>query len=143
MAKSEFGKRLKQIFNNATNQEIANIIGVSAPAVQHYVNGRVPDAEKLITIAAITKCNLHWLITGEGSRLAVSENNAAETPQPDPLIDRKALAAFVREVIREELTDVGGEIKGVEPKTSADFMLSRNIGKVDGGEEEEKVRKTG
>ena len=73
MAKSDFGKRLKEIFNNATNQQIAEKIGVSAPAVQHYVSGRVPDAEKLILITSVTNCNLHWLITGQGSKFLTDE----------------------------------------------------------------------
>lgn len=68
MAKSDFGKRLKEVFGNATNQQIADKIGVTAPAVQNYVNGRVPDADKLFTISAVTNCNLHWLITGQGAK---------------------------------------------------------------------------
>ncbi|MCB1026128.1 MAG: helix-turn-helix domain-containing protein [Acidobacteria bacterium] len=66
MSKSQFGKRLKAAFGGATNQEIADVLGVSAPAVQNYVSGRVPDGDKLRTIAAVTKCDLHWLLTGDG-----------------------------------------------------------------------------
>lgn len=68
MARSAFGERLKQIFDNATNQQIADKIGTSAPAVQNYVSGRVPDAEKLLLISKITNCNLHWLLTGDGKQ---------------------------------------------------------------------------
>ena len=71
MPRSAFGKRLKEVFGNATNQEIADKLGVSAPAVQNYVSGRIPDGEKLQTIAKVTNCNLHWLLTGEGE----SNNN--------------------------------------------------------------------
>lgn len=71
MAKSDFGRRLKEVFDNATNQEIARKIGVSPPAVQNYVNGRIPDGEKLILISSITKCNLHWLLTGQGDKYVV------------------------------------------------------------------------
>lgn len=73
MEKSEFGKRLKAVFNNATNLEIASKLGVSAPAVQSYVAGRVPPADKLIVISKVTNCNLHWLITGQGSKFLTDD----------------------------------------------------------------------
>jgi transcriptional regulator with XRE-family HTH domain len=65
---STFGERLKAAFYNASNAEIARQMGLSEPAVNNYMGGRIPGADKLIQIASLTKCNLHWLITGEGSR---------------------------------------------------------------------------
>jgi len=64
---NEFGKRLKRVFDNATNAVIADKLGVAEVTVSGYVRGRVPDADKLVAIADITKCNLHWLLTGTGS----------------------------------------------------------------------------
>lgn len=132
MAKSEFGHRLKEAFRNATNKEIANQIGVSAPAVQNYSDGRVPPAETLLKIAEVTNCDLHWLLTGEAR---------VENTQPDPLINEAALEKIIRRIVREEIgTESGDEIG---PFRKADIMLARSLGKVDGGEEEEKIRKTG
>lgn len=68
MAKSAFGQRLKSLFDNAVNAEIAAKLGVSEAAVGTYVRGRIPDGRKLIEIAKLTNCNLHWLLTGEGPR---------------------------------------------------------------------------
>jgi transcriptional regulator with XRE-family HTH domain len=67
---SPFGERLRQAFNNASNAEIARKLGVSEPAIGNYVKGRIPDADKLLQISTLTGCNLHWLLTGEGRRLA-------------------------------------------------------------------------
>lgn len=68
MAKSDFGIRLKAIFDNATNAVIAAKLGVSEDAVGTYVRGRVPPAEKLAEITNLTNCNLHWLLTGKGEK---------------------------------------------------------------------------
>jgi transcriptional regulator with XRE-family HTH domain len=63
---STFGERLKIAFHNAKNAEIARKLGVSESAVKNYMDGRVPDSDKLIKITSLTNCNLHWLITGQG-----------------------------------------------------------------------------
>jgi len=67
MAERDFGERFAIAFGRATNREIAAKLGVSAPAVQNYKAGRVPQYETLLKIAAVTKCDLHWLLTGEGT----------------------------------------------------------------------------
>ncbi len=65
MAKvSEFGRRLKTAFNNATNGVIARQLGVAETTVGFYVRGRIPDAEKLIEIANLTNRSIDWLLTG-------------------------------------------------------------------------------
>jgi transcriptional regulator with XRE-family HTH domain len=61
-----FGERLRHAFQGATNIEISEQLKVSKSAVSNYVGGRVPDSETLIEISRLTKCNLHWLLTGEG-----------------------------------------------------------------------------
>ena len=64
----EFGQRLRKAFSNAKNAEIARQLDVSEPAVKNYIAGRVPDADKLRLISNLTKCSLHWLLTGEGNQ---------------------------------------------------------------------------
>lgn len=91
--KSPFGTRLKAAFNNAVNIEIADKLGVTEGAVSNYVRGRIPDAEKLLEIANITKCNLHWLLTGEGDRDLMQK----------PLDLTDALRATIRDIVKEEL----------------------------------------
>lgn len=67
---TSFGERLRTAFDNAKNAEIARKMGVSEAAVKNYVDGRIPDADKLIQIRNLTNCNLDWLLTGEGPQTA-------------------------------------------------------------------------
>ncbi|MCW5959289.1 MAG: helix-turn-helix domain-containing protein [Pyrinomonadaceae bacterium] len=83
MPRSQFGARLKRVFDGATNQEIADKLGVTAPAVQNYVSGRIPDGEKLQRISAVTNCNLHWLLTGEGDPFPEKPVSSDETENDD------------------------------------------------------------
>ncbi|HYX72743.1 MAG TPA: helix-turn-helix domain-containing protein [Nitrososphaera sp.] len=74
---SNFGQRLKAVFGKAQNKEIAALLGVSNPAVSSYLRGRIPPAEKLVEIAGITGCNLHWLLTGEGPTQVIEDQEQA------------------------------------------------------------------
>ena len=75
---SDFGRRLKESFDNSTNQSIAEKLGVSKPALTAYMQGRIPPPDKLIEIAKLTKCNLNWLLTGIGTK---KNNPQIERPQ--------------------------------------------------------------
>lgn len=90
MARSDFGERLKSIFHQDSNQRIAEKIGVSAPAVQNYKDGRVPPYETLLRIQAVTNCDLHWLLTGELKTRPRSEQD-------------RGIEEIIREIVREEL----------------------------------------
>lgn len=90
MAKSEFGERLESIFHHDSNQKIADKIGVSAPAVQNYMGGRVPPYETLLKIQAVTNCDLHWLLTGENKTRPRSEQDIG-------------IEKIIREIVREEI----------------------------------------
>lgn len=109
----DFPGRLRQAFKGAGNKEIARKLGVTAAAVSNYFNGRTPDADKLRLIAELTNCNLHWLLTGDDPPLAVSENR--EQQSVDPLINREVLDKMIREIVRDELRDVGGEVGEIQP----------------------------
>jgi transcriptional regulator with XRE-family HTH domain len=65
---SDFGQRLKEVFNNSSNQAIAEKLGVSSPAITAYMQSRMPPSDKLIEIAKLTECNLNWLLTGKGNK---------------------------------------------------------------------------
>lgn len=62
-----FGARLLQAFAGSTKAEIARALEVGSSTVTDYIKGSSkPTADGLVRIAEITKCNLHWLLTGEG-----------------------------------------------------------------------------
>jgi chromosome partitioning protein len=68
--RSPFGYRLKEAFRDIPNKEIAKKLRVSNSAVTTYMLGRIPPAETLVEISRLTNYSIHWLITGEGERLA-------------------------------------------------------------------------
>ena len=129
MAETSFGDRLRKAFKNASNKEIAEKLGVSGPAVGNYMAGRVPDADRLIQIAALTTCDLHWLLTGEER-----PGQPVETPAEDALVSR------VREIVREEMraatvvgADPADEVTAVRPLTPGDVMLAPVVGRIEPG----------
>jgi len=91
---SEFGERLKVAFGTQSISKIADRMGVSYQAVKNYVEGRIPDSDKLIEIASSTGCSIHWLLTGEGEK----ESGSKKQLNLDEVFERK-----MRELIRDEL----------------------------------------
>lgn len=77
--KIEFANRLKEVFRGLTDAEIARRCKVQQSAVKNYVDGsRLPTADVLLQIARVTGVNLHWLLTGSGSRRVESGNMFSE-----------------------------------------------------------------
>jgi SOS-response transcriptional repressor LexA/predicted transcriptional regulator len=64
-----FGLRFREALGGVSNKEIAERLGVSKSAVTNYVEGRIPSAEMLTKISELTNYSIHWLVTGEGSKL--------------------------------------------------------------------------
>lgn len=67
LKKTDFGVRLKEAFENISNQAIADKIGVGKSTLTAYMQGRIPPPNKLLEIEKETQCNLTWLLTGKGS----------------------------------------------------------------------------
>lgn len=128
--KHDFGVRLKEAFNRATNASIAEMLGVAEVTVGFYVRERIPDAETLVKISNITNRSVDWLLTGKAPLPEKRESL-------DPLINREALSQIIREIVREEMSFKGepnaGEVGPFKP-LGDDIMLAPSIGFVDGGE---------
>lgn len=66
-AGKDFGIRLKEAFGGARGTEIAQKLGISDASVSAYLSGdSFPSLDNLKKISELTKCSLHWLLTGEG-----------------------------------------------------------------------------
>ena len=70
-----FKDRLLSLFeNDAKPSHIATQIGMSLPGFMRvYNDGFIPKADGLIKIQEVTNCDLTWLLTGKGTRLAESQ----------------------------------------------------------------------
>lgn len=56
---------MRELRGEETLGSFAKKIGVSAPAVQNYERGRIPDAEVLMRVAWEFKKTIPWLLTGK------------------------------------------------------------------------------
>ena len=71
-------------FGDLKQVEIANLLNVKPSAITNYTKDRVPKAEILLRVWELTKCDLHWLLTGEHWRQAA-------LPSPMPLENKEKM----------------------------------------------------
>jgi SOS-response transcriptional repressor LexA len=60
-----FGERFLKAFGDIKQVEIANLLKVKPSAITNYTKDRIPKADILLKVWELTKCDLHWLLTGE------------------------------------------------------------------------------
>jgi transcriptional regulator with XRE-family HTH domain len=48
-----------------TQKELADLLGISQPAISLYLKGRVPPADILFRIAGIGETTVDWLLSGD------------------------------------------------------------------------------
>lgn len=72
--KSKFSERFQQAFDDSRKKDIAELLGVSKATITLYTSGHLPPPDMLIKIAEKTRCNLHWLLTGNGPKWAPPED---------------------------------------------------------------------
>jgi transcriptional regulator with XRE-family HTH domain len=112
---SPFGTRLRQAFGGARNTIISEKIGVTPSTMTEYMRGDTyPDVAKLIKISAITKCSIHWLLTGEDEAdvdplrfLGPSQRAIIKK-----LADDRGVAAeeYLREMVTDSLVRLSSEL---------------------------------
>lgn len=67
LSDTPFGERLRKAFGGATDSDIARKLRKTPSDVGKWTKRtELPRAPILIEITRITKCDLHWLLTGEG-----------------------------------------------------------------------------
>ncbi len=136
MEKNTFGQRFRIAFGNAKNAEIARKMDVSEAAIKNYVAGRVPDAEKLLLIKALTNCNLDWLLTG-----AEQASLPAREPSLEDVFDRR-----MRDIVREEIANLRSEISEPEEDVTiepAEMILAPVVAHIGPGvDPKEEIRKS-
>jgi transcriptional regulator with XRE-family HTH domain len=65
--KKEIAQRIQQIMRDigVTQQELADLLGISQPAISLYLKGRMPPPDVLLQIARLGGTTMEWLLTGE------------------------------------------------------------------------------
>lgn len=85
----------------------------------NYMNGRVPDIEKLLLIKSLTKCDLDWLLSGDPSRIV-----------DQPRLSRH-LCELIRTIAKEQsnLVFSDAEIGGNLETRAADLLVEMLLNK--------------
>jgi transcriptional regulator with XRE-family HTH domain len=62
----KFAAQLKELMKDEglNQQELAQLLGVSQPAISLYLRGRIPPAEILLKMAVLGHTTIDWLLTG-------------------------------------------------------------------------------
>lgn len=76
--KEEFIKRFTEVCNTSEAAEISRLLDISYQAARNYLDGRLPDANILLTITEKTTFSIHWLLTGRGDKFADDTVNKEE-----------------------------------------------------------------
>ena len=51
--------------NNLTQEQLAEELGISQPAVSKYLKERIPPADVLYNLAKLGKTTIEWILSGE------------------------------------------------------------------------------
>ena len=131
---SPFGQRLREAFKGVSNTVIFNKLKdkfklKSKSAITAYMQGRIPNADKLMVISQITNCNLHWLITGEGSNRVIER---MEEPLENPYNLTESQIIYIERIANFEgvrFEDVVRELiySGLDAKSSELARVYRSM----------------
>ena len=81
--------------NNLTQEQLAQELGISQPAVSKYLSERIPPADVLYNLAKLGKTTIEWILSGEkryfyeDSQSSVKDNEAAYSADADIILARK------------------------------------------------------
>ena len=81
--KKEIARRIQQIMDDTgiTQQELADLMGISQPAVSLYLKGRMPPPAVLLQIARLGETTVEWMLTGEKG----NEGNSSSVREKRPV----------------------------------------------------------
>lgn len=98
--KKFYVERLTEICGTKQPNELAQILDISYQAARNYLNGRLPEANVLLKIAERTAYSVHWLLTGEGDKFVLKQDNV------DTLLVSDQMKTFVRQQCLEVFNEL-------------------------------------
>lgn len=110
-----FGSRFRQAFGGATDSDIARKLKKTPSDVGKWTKrGILPRAEILLDVERITKCNLHWLLIGEGEAdlnpLRFLDHRTRAIVQRLATDEKKPIENVLSDLIREALMKRGSDL---------------------------------
>ena len=75
MSDSPLTKRIRELMQHKglTQKDLADLVGISQPAISLYLQGRIPPADVLFRIAQLGNISMEWLLTGKDEERVLSE----------------------------------------------------------------------
>jgi len=110
-----FAERFIETCGSSEPVRIQRLLNISYQAARNYLNGRLPDARVLTTIAERTPYSIHWLLTGQGEKFAIPVS-AGDTP---------LLARQIGELIRQEVQKAVGELSERQSDSGSRVVVLR------------------
>src|SRR5260221_10872589 len=98
----EFIERFVDACGTSEPAKIQRLLNISYQAAKNYLQGRLPNADVLISIANRTSCSIDWLLTGRGKKFA------DESPSQGAPILTGQMETFVRRICVEVINEVSG-----------------------------------
>lgn len=108
----EYVERLKETLGTSEPAVISRLLGITYQAAKNYLEGRLPSADVLITIAEKTDYSLNWLLTGKGAKKIAIEAKGNQPALPHEF------ELIIRRMVQDELAGgkKGAPVIKVSPK---------------------------
>jgi hypothetical protein len=106
----EFSTRFAEACGTSEPAEIQRLLNIPYQSAKNYLEGRLPNADKLISISEHTSCSIDWLLTGRGKKFVLSVR-PRDTPVPTGQME-----AFVRKICVEIINEMNGSREAAQPK---------------------------
>lgn len=119
---NSFSERFAEACGSSEPAKITRLLNISYQAAKNYLNGRLPDAKILKTIAENTPYSINWLLTGEGEKFSKS------SVQQNTLQLSDQMRTFVREICTEVISEIL-EAPNEKPQKKSVVLTSDKIKK--------------
>ncbi len=107
---TEFSARFAEACGTSEPSEIQRLLNIPYQSAKNYLGGRLPTADKLISISEQTSCSIDWLLTGRGKKFVDHADRSGATPPAGQM------EAFVRRVCVEVINEMTGSVDSTQPK---------------------------
>lgn len=115
-----FVSRLVEACGSDQPGKIAQLLNVTYQAARNYLDGRLPEAKVLRSIAEKTPYSINWLLTGDGEKFVRKSRNSGIDPAFEEM----------RAFVRQTCVDVFAELNDSEVHSQAPKIIKLTADKI-------------
>ena len=118
LEKKYFAERFIEVCGSNEPAEISRLLKISYQAARNYLDGRLPDANILLSIAEKTPYSIHWLLTGVGEKFV----------DPTEIEEESMTLEKIREIVKESCVSAIQEtlVDNSEVSSIKTVVISKN-----------------